>query len=51
MYGSGRRWDQAAVVNLAEAVENFTEVTLRLDDLRDLLQQLVQDVGNRSDLS
>jgi hypothetical protein len=51
MYGSGRSWDQAAVVNLAEAVENFTEVTLRLDDLRDLLQQLVQDVGNRSDLA
>jgi hypothetical protein len=51
MWGSGRSWDQADVANLAEAVEKFTDVTLRLDGLRDLLQQLVQDVGSSGDLA
>jgi hypothetical protein len=51
MYGSGPSWDQADVDNLANAIEKFTEVTESLDGLRDLLRQLMQDVGSRSDLA
>jgi hypothetical protein len=51
MYGSGPGWDQADVDNLANAIEKFTEVTDRPGYLRDLLRQLMQDVGSRSDLS
>ena len=51
MYSNGQSWDEACMGNLAVAIEKFTDVTLCLDELRDRLGQLMQDVCVRSDLT